>query len=91
MKGSSGGTCTRESMKAIVEKYIEAQKAGDPSLMPLAADAKVFKNTKEVSVAESFLSTGLKIDLNRSFYDVDSCRTFTEIIVMDCVPSNPFA
>ena len=86
-EGASGGECTRESMMAIVDKYIEAQKAGDPSLMPLAADAKILENTEEVSLEESFLTNALKIDLHRSIYDVDSCRSFTEIIVATTEPT----
>lgn len=86
-KSGSGGVCTRESMKTIVDKYIEAQEAGDPSLMPLAADAEVFENTEEMSLEESFLSTAMKIDLHRSFYDVDSCRTFSEVIVATTKPT----
>jgi hypothetical protein len=74
-------------MKAIVDKYIEAQEAGDPSLMPMANGAKVFENTEGKSPEESFISTAMKIDLHRSFYDVDSCRTFTEVIVATTNPT----
>jgi len=86
VESSTGGECTRESMKAIVDKYIEAQEAGDPSMMPLAADVKIFENTEEKSLEESFLSKVLKIDFHLSIFDVDSCRTFTEVIVGNSTP-----
>lgn len=86
-EGTVSGECTRESMKAIVDKYIEAQEAGNPSLMPFAEGAMVFENTEEKSPGESFISNAMTIDLHRSFYDVDSCRTFTEVIVATTNPT----
>jgi hypothetical protein len=81
-----GGKCTRESLKAIVDKYIEAQKAGDPTMMPLAENVKVKVNAKDTSLEKSILKQALKIDFNLSIYDVDSCRTFTEVIVANSTP-----
>lgn len=82
----TGGKCTRESLKAIVAKYIEAQTAGDPTKMPLAENVKIKMNSKDTSLEKSILKQALKIDFNLSIYDVDSCRTFTEVIVANSTP-----
>jgi hypothetical protein len=81
------GKCTRESLKAIVDKYIEAQTAGDPTKMPLTDNVKVKVNAKDTSLEKSILKQSLKIDFNLSIYDVDSCRTFTEVIVANSTPA----
>jgi hypothetical protein len=81
------GKCTREDLKAMTDKYIEAKKAGDPTKMPLADNVKVIVNTKDTSLAKSIFKQALKIDFNLSIYDVDSCRTFTEVIAANNNPA----
>ncbi len=81
------GVCTRENLKAMVDKYIEAQTAGDPTKMPLATNVKVIQNNKEVTMENSICTKALKIDFNLSIFDVDSCRTYTEIIVANSTPA----
>jgi hypothetical protein len=86
-EGTTPGKCTREDLKAMTDKYIEAQTAGDPTKMPLAADVKVIENNKDTSLAKSIFKQALKIDFNLSIYDLDSCRTFTEVIVANSTPA----
>ena len=72
--------CTRESMKAITDKYLDAQKAGDPTKMPLASEVKYIQNNKTSTAEKIICKTAMPIDFSRSFFDVDSCRSFTEVI-----------
>jgi hypothetical protein len=73
--------CTGVALQAAIDSYIAAQTAGDPAKMALATDVKVVENRKSATLAQSIASKALSIDFHRSIMDVDSCRTFTEVIV----------
>jgi hypothetical protein len=73
--------CTREILQAAVDSYLAAQKAGNLSNALLADKVKYIENMTEVKKNQGLWNTPLDIDFHRSFLDVDTCRTFTEIIV----------
>jgi hypothetical protein len=76
------GACTRDALQAMVDKYVEAQKAGDPTKMPLSSDVKYTQNMKATTAEKCIVKTALPtIASTRTFLDVDSCRTFTEMII----------
>jgi len=72
--------CTRKSLQETVEKYLDALEKGNPSLMPLATDAKYIENRKEIAFGEGIWQAPLTIDFQRSLFDADICETFSEII-----------
>jgi hypothetical protein len=72
--------CTRASLQATVDKYLDALKKGNPSLMPLAPQAKYMENRNEVPLGQGIWQAPLAVDFNRSQLDVETCQTFTEII-----------
>ncbi|MFC1838762.1 hypothetical protein ACFL1N_04215, partial [Thermodesulfobacteriota bacterium] len=72
--------CTRESLQAKVDAYIDSLKKGDPSLMPLAPGAKYIENRKETSFEEGIWLKPPVVDFHRSFFDTEHCETFTEVI-----------
>jgi hypothetical protein len=78
--GGSAGACTREALQAIADRYIAAQKAGDPSQIPLASEVKYLQNNKTTTAEKCIWKTAMPIDRSQNFFDVDSCRIFTEII-----------
>jgi hypothetical protein len=71
--------CTRESLQATVDRYLDALKKGNPSLMPLAPQAKYMENRNEVPLGQGIWKTPLALDFHRSLIDVETCQTFTEI------------
>jgi hypothetical protein len=71
--------CTRESLQAIVDTYLDALQKGNPSLMPLALQSKYMENRNEVPLGQGIWQTPLAVDFHRSLLDVDTCQTFTEI------------
>lgn len=73
--------CTREALQAAVDSYLSAQKAGNLSKALLADKVKYIENMTEVKRGQGLWNTPLDIDFHRSFLDVDTCRTFTEVIV----------
>jgi hypothetical protein len=80
--GGNSGPCTREALQAAVDAYVTAQKAGDPSKMPLASQVKYIQNMKDITADKSIVKTALPtIASQRDIFDVDSCRSFTELIV----------
>ena len=80
--------CTRETLQAAVDSYLAAQKTGDLSKALLADKVKYIENMTEVKKEQGLWNTPLDIDFHRSFLDVDTCRTFTEVIVAKA--DNPY-
>lgn len=72
--------CGRADLQAAVDRYLEALQKGNPSLLPLAPGARYIENRKEIPFGQGIWRETLRIDLQRSFLDVDTCETFTEII-----------
>ena len=72
--------CTRANLQATADKYLNALKQGNPSLMPLASKATYMENRNEIPLGQGIWKTPLAVDFNRSLLDIDTCQTFTEII-----------
>jgi hypothetical protein len=70
-------------LQSAVDSYLAAQGAGDPSKMLLASRVKYVENMAEIKKEQGLWNTPLPIAFHRSFLDVDSCRTFTEVIVTE--------
>jgi hypothetical protein len=81
--GGNPGVCDRIILQAAVDSYIEAQKAGDPSKMSLAEKVNWIENLASTTMDKSICKTAMKIAFHRDFFDVDSCRIFSEVIVTD--------
>ena len=78
--------CSRTVLQAAVDSYLAAQGAGKPSKMDLAPKVKYVENMKEIKYDQGLWNTPLPIASHRSILDVDSCRTFTEVIVTEGQP-----
>jgi len=72
--------CTRASLQGAVDKYLEALKKGDPSLMPLTPQAKYIERRKEIPFGQGIWQAPLIVDFSRSLFDIDICEAFSEII-----------
>jgi hypothetical protein len=71
--------CTRASLQATVDKYLDALQKGNPSLMPLTSQAKYMENRNEVPLGQGIWQNPMAVDFSRSLLDVETCQTFTEI------------
>jgi hypothetical protein len=76
-------SCTRGGLQTAVNLYIAAQTKGDVSGLPLATNVGYWENIAPADLKKGFINKPLKIDHHRSFLDIDSCQTFTEVIVTD--------
>jgi hypothetical protein len=76
-------SCTRGGLQEAVNLYVAAQTKGDLSGLPLANGVGYWENIAPADIKTGFLTKPLKIDHHRSFFDADSCQSFTEVIVND--------
>jgi hypothetical protein len=72
--------CTRAGLQELTNKYLDALKKGNPSLMPLVPQARYIERRKEIPVGQGLWQKPLPVDFSRSFLDVEICESFTEII-----------
>jgi hypothetical protein len=72
--------CARASLQAAVDKYLDALKKGNPSLMPLASQPKYIERRKEIPLGQGIWQAPFEINFSRSILDVEICETYTEII-----------
>jgi hypothetical protein len=76
---SAATGCTRASLQATVDKYLDALQKGNPSLMPLSPQVNYMENRNEIPLGQGIWQNPLSVDFNRSLLDVETCQTFTEI------------
>jgi hypothetical protein len=75
------GLCSRQVLQDAVDSYIKAQEAGDPSKMLLAPHVRYIENLDTITEAKSICKKALPVASQHHFFDVDSCRTFSEVVV----------
>jgi hypothetical protein len=78
---SSGQACTRESLKAITDKFFAALEAHNPSSLPLASGAKYTENGTVVAVGKGAWETAGKTTFKRGLVDTQKCGTHTQAII----------
>ena len=76
-------TCTGAELKAATDAYVEAQKRGDVSGLPLAANAHFLENMATVEKDKGLWATRLPVADAISFHDARRCKTFTQMIVTE--------
>ena len=76
-------TCTREELKAASAAYVEAQRKGDISGLPILENAQFLQDMKTVGRDAGLWNTALPVANALSFHDDKRCKTFTEIIVTE--------
>lgn len=79
-------SCTREELKQLSAAYVEAQRAGDMSGLPLAANAHYLENMETVDASAGLWNTALPVANALSVHDDTRCKTFTEIVVTQGKP-----
>jgi hypothetical protein len=75
-------TCTRDSLKRMVDLYIAAQTKGDISSLPLVQGIHYIENMVSADITKSgILQKPVKIDYSFSAFDTATCQTYTEVVV----------
>ena len=80
---AAGVNCSRSELQVAVNAYLEAQKAGDRSLLPTAPATLFYEQQASIEARDSIVNEALAADFSRSILDETSCQTFTELIVLD--------
>ena len=73
--------CTRAELKAATAAYVEAQRSGNISALPLDPKAHFLENMTTIDRAAGLWNHALPIAHAMSFHDDKRCKTFTEIVV----------
>jgi hypothetical protein len=74
---TASAACTRESLLAAAQTYIDAQKAGNTATLKLSPTFKYQQNNKERALSAGLLATPYKLDLVRSTADTVACASYT--------------
>lgn len=77
---AAAADCIRADLQAAADKYVDALKKGNPSLMPLAPQAKYIERKKEIPFSQGIFQAPLVVDFSRSLLDTEICESFTEVI-----------
>jgi uncharacterized lipoprotein len=80
---TSANGCTRETLKATVDKYFEALNARDHADLPLASEVKFTENGKELQIGEGLWTTAGELKFKRSAFDTESCNSVTESTIAE--------
>jgi len=75
--------CTRATLQAAVDSYVEAQKTGDAKKLAFADKARYLENMSDVAPGMGLWNTALPIAYTNSILDSTRCKTFTEIVVTE--------
>ncbi len=78
---TSGSACTRDSLKAITDKFFTALEAHKPSGVPLASNVKYTENGIVVAVGKGAWETAGKLTFRRGLIDTQQCGTHTQAII----------
>ena len=74
--------CNREGLLAAADSYIAAQSAGSLASLSLSTNNFTYQENNEViDIKNGIISSGLKIDFNRSTADTTACASYTNLIV----------
>ena len=76
-------SCVRGGLREAVELYLDAQRSGDLSGLPLPETVGYWENMERIDIDDGLIMKPLRIDHHLSIYDTDTCQTFTEVIVTD--------
>jgi hypothetical protein len=74
---TASAACTRESLLAAAQSYIDAQKTGNTTALKLSPTFKYQQNNKERALSAGLLATPYKLDLVRSTADTVACASYT--------------
>lgn len=75
----ASAACSRDTLQQLADTYVNAQKTGSASTIPLAAGASYAENDVAMDIGAGVLAGALTVDFSRSFHDTTQCATFTEL------------
>lgn len=81
--GSASGACSRALLQAATDSLAAALESADPTQMALSSGATYEEQLAPSAFSQGIWQTSVEIAFQRDFFDVDTCETFSEIIVTE--------
>ncbi|MFO1504668.1 MAG: hypothetical protein U1F39_12780 [Steroidobacteraceae bacterium] len=78
--------CTRATLQAAVDSYLEAQRTGNPRKLSLAGNVRVLQDMAPIEASQGLWNKPLVIAATNSVLDAVRCKTFTEVVVTEGTP-----
>lgn len=73
--------CSRETLLAFVDTYLDALAAHDSSTLPVTDNVKYTENSHETALTEGLWAKAGEAELVRSLVDTVQCSTVTEVVL----------
>ena len=84
-----GATCTRASLAALTDKYLDALSARDPKSLPLATSVKYTENGKIVEVGKGLWTTAGRVTFRRKLLDAERCGALVQAVLEETGMKRP--
>jgi hypothetical protein len=78
--------CTRATLQAAVDSYLDAQRTGNPRKLSLSGNVRVLQDMAPIEASQGLWNKPLVIAATSSVLDPVRCKTFTEIVVTEGTP-----
>lgn len=80
LTNDANAQCSRQTLQTLANTYVQAQKAGNAAMLPLAPNASYAENDKVMNITTGVLKEALTVDFTRTLNDTTQCVTFTELV-----------
>jgi hypothetical protein len=78
--------CTRATLQAAVDSYVEAQRTGNPRKMAFSGNARFLQDMATIESGQGLWNKALPVSYTNSVLDTTRCKTFTEMVVTQGTP-----
>ena len=80
---TASAQCTRENLSRLVDDFLAALSANDPSELSVASDLKFTENGRVMELGEGLWQTAGEVTFSRSAIDVEQCGTLTQAVLQE--------
>ncbi len=77
----TAGVCTREILTNLIDLYLQALLAHDPTGLPVAAAAKFTENGAQLSLGEGFWQSAGALQFHRNVLDPELCGAVVQAVI----------
>jgi hypothetical protein len=78
---TANAQCTRENLSRLVDDFLTALSANDPSQLAVASNLKYTENGRTLSPGDGLWQTAGEVTFSRSAIDVEQCGTLTQAVM----------
>ena len=78
---SANAQCTRQGLSRLVDDFLAALSANDPTGLAVASDLKFTENGRILNPGDGLWQTAGEVTFSRSAFDVEQCGTLTQAVL----------